>query len=92
VPSIEALLQLDACFAQPRSDFVLEHVDEAHWFTIYRCRAHARRFLEDIRGTVVLHSRFILLDEQDDDEALEDIWQKYHAMSDDWLNHLGIAK
>lgn len=91
-PSIEALLQRDACFAQPTSDFLIEHVSAASWFTIYRCRAHSRRFLEDVRGTVALYSRFILLDEQADDAAPETIWRKYHAMSDDWLNHLGIAK
>jgi hypothetical protein len=82
-PDLEEVRQLDACFGLPKEAFEVEHHSDAY-YELLRCRAHGRRFLEDVRGTVGLYTTLTLLD---DDEAgsPDEIWRRYHAQSDSWL-------
>jgi hypothetical protein len=83
-PGIEVLRQLDPCFGLGPEAFTDEHRDQERYFTILRCKAHGRRFLDDTRGGFAMYSRLTLLLE-DDDGSPRDIWSKYHGMSDSQL-------
>lgn len=87
-PSLERLRALDACFGRDRDAFAEEHVDRQRYFTILRCKAHGALFLDDTRGTLAWYGRITLLDPADGDDW-QAIWVRYHALSDDLLNHLG---
>jgi hypothetical protein len=89
-PALEALCERDACFGWQSPAFDVLEVNQEHQFRLLRC-AHGRMFLEDLRGGAAQYLRLILV-EPLEDEASVATWQRYHAMSDDWLNHLGIAK
>ena len=84
---LEALRLLDACFGLPDDAFTCEHHDE-RYFRILSCKAHGRRFLEDVRGGIAMYGRLTLLEESDDGSPGE-IWARYHSVSDDWLNLQG---
>jgi hypothetical protein len=86
-PDLEALRLLDACFGLPDEAFTCEHHDE-RYFRILRCKAHGRRFLDDVRGGIAMYGRLTLLQESDDGSPGE-IWAQYHSVSDDWLNLQG---
>lgn len=88
-PSLDALRAVDDCFGRSRRHFVQEHESRECGFCLFRCRKHGRLFLEDMRGGVGVYTRLILLAESSGDP--EALWSRYHAMSDDWLNHLCIA-
>lgn len=87
-PGLEALRQLDACFGLTDDAFTAEHVSAKHCYTLVRCRAHNRRFLQDLRGGIAMYTLLTLL--EDDEPADPDaIWSKYHSVSDSRLRLLG---
>jgi hypothetical protein len=90
-PSLEQLRALDECFGRGSDAFEDEHVDAEHYFVIQRCKAHGRRFLRDIRGTIATYERLTLL-EAEDHESPGAVWRRYHAMSDDWLVREGRTR
>jgi len=87
-PALAELQQLDACFGGAATLFEVEHQDDARYFSIEHCKAHQRRFLRATRGSVAMYQRLTLLDERDD-EAPDQIWSRYQARSDNWLNWQG---
>ena len=88
-PSVDALRTIDECFGKSESHFDVLHKSQEKWFRILRCKAHGRLFLEDTRGGAAIYDRLIMV--EDDQEDFKAIWSRYHSMSDDWLNYLGIA-
>ncbi|HEY3667299.1 MAG TPA: hypothetical protein VGL19_14930 [Polyangiaceae bacterium] len=87
-PTLAVLQRLDACFGGASELFEVEHQDPTRYFSIERCKAHQRRFLRSSRGGVAMYERLTLLEERDDG-APDDVWNRYHAMSNNWLNWLG---
>ena len=86
---LDDLRKKDDCFGRPGDYFTEEFNSERYWFRLLRCKRHGRLFLEDTRGGIAMYTRMILVTSTDEDP--ETIWNQYHSMSDDWLNHLGIA-
>jgi Lon protease-like protein len=92
-PALEQLCRLDPCFALPVEDLVTEEINRELQFTLLRCKPHGRLFLEDLRGSIAMYTRLILVEPAAaEQESSAEIWRRYHELSDDWLNHLGIAK
>ena len=87
-PGLEALRQLDACFGLSDDAFEAEHVSAKHCYTLLHCRAHRRRFLQDLRGGIAMFTLLTLL-EDDEPGTPDEIWSKYHAVSDSRLRLLG---
>ena len=83
-PTVEQLRSLDPCFGLPEDSFEREHIDRENFFEILRCRAHGQRFLRDTRGTVASCTRLTLLQDTDDEDPNE-VWMRYHRLSDAWL-------
>lgn len=89
-PTLAQLEKVDPCFGKPPVAFVEWVNDEEKGYRILTCRAHGHVFLEDRRGAEVGTERLIFIGKADESEY-ESLWRKYHAMSDDALNALGIA-
>jgi hypothetical protein len=87
-PDLETLRQLDRCFGLTDDAFTAEHVSAKHCYTLVRCRAHGRRFLQDLRGGIAMFTLLTLL-EDDEPGAPDEIWSKYHSISDSRLRLLG---
>jgi hypothetical protein len=83
-PALEELRKLDPCFGLPDEAFVVEHMRHEHLYELLRCRAHGRRFLRDTRGTFAWYSLTTLLRDEDDGPP-DDLWARYHWMSDSRL-------
>jgi hypothetical protein len=87
-PDIETLRRLDPCFGLTDDAFEAEHVSAKHCYTLVRCRAHRRRFLQDLRGGIAMFTLLTLL-EDNEPGAADEIWSKYHSISDSRLRLLG---
>lgn len=79
-PELEDLRKLDPCFGQPDEAFETEHLSAEHYFELLRCRAHGRRFLRDVRGSVAMYTTLTLLQE-DEEGTPDEIWTRYHSKS-----------
>jgi len=83
-PRLEELQKLDACFGSSDEAFTIEHDSAEHWYRIIQCRAHGRRFLRDMRGTIGLYWTTTLLND-DEEGSPDEIWARYHGKSHGWL-------
>ena len=87
-PGLESLRQLDACFGLSDDAFHIEHASSKRCYSLVRCRAHGRRFLQDLRGGIAMFTLTTLLEDDEPGEP-DAIWSKYHALSDSRLRLLG---
>ena len=83
-PSLDELRKHDPCFGLPDSAFEIEYLDHDNYFMISRCKSHGSRFLRDTRGGVAMYELITLLDDSDIGSP-DEVWRKYHHMSDSWL-------
>lgn len=86
-PSIERLRQLDPCFGLEAGAFEREVVNHEWMFRILQCKADGRHFIGIMRGGIGMRETVTLLEpgEESDPKAA---YERYIAMSDDWLNLL----
>jgi hypothetical protein len=87
-PTLEALRRLDSCFGLPSSGFELLLADSVNMCEVVRCKAHGQVFLRDTRGDVAMYERVSILTSGEADDWVV-VWNRYHQMSDDWLNWNG---
>ena len=84
-------MALDECFFAPPEEFETVHHSQQWYFEILRCKRHGNLFLRDVKGGIAMYERFIFVG-QDPDSSYEDIWRRFHWLSDDELNWQGIAR
>ena len=90
-PDEDTLEALDSCFLKSMAHFSVVLSSDDDYYRILKCREHARFFLEDHRGGVAMYKRLIFLGANLSGTP-DQIWGRYHVVSDDELNYLQIAK
>lgn len=87
-PSIEKLRELDSCFGLEKDAFEGEVVYRDWMYRIFQCKAHGRHFIGVVYGGIGMWERVTLLEpgEESDPKAA---YERYIAMSNDWLNLMG---
>jgi len=90
-PDGDVLERLDSCFLKPMDHFEAIVSSKENYYRILKCREHGKFFLEDYRGGIAMYHRLIFLGESLDGTPSQ-IWKRFHAVSDDELNYLRIAK
>jgi hypothetical protein len=90
-PSIEQLRDLDPCFGLEPGAFEGEVVYYEWMYRIFRCKAHGRHFIGVMYGGIGMWERVTLL-EPGEETNPKAAYDRYIAMSNDWLNLMGRSR
>ncbi len=92
-PDRARLQSFDLCFGLGIEAFVEVHRDSDLLFSVYRCKAHGAYFLEDVRGGILMYSRFVFIGrlESPSEREFVEQWERIHGRSDDSLFLEGVA-